>query len=152
MRDLLLGPDSGSEAARFLHDAGKAIKKVRSRGGFQAGFPLYKVEAHSCQREKTDAPDRCHNLRKELNAMKTKSTLTKLLSALVLAAILSVCAATSAQAGPELHLSGMFGVAEGQVARINAVNLGGPDTRPIQIEMQFIDAMGNVVARDTKTI
>ena len=84
--------------------------------------------------------------------MKTKSTLTKLLSALVLAAILSVCAATSAQAGPELHLSGMFGVAEGQVARINAVNLGGPDTRPIQIEMQFIDAMGNVVARDTETI
>jgi len=84
--------------------------------------------------------------------MKTQSTLTKLLSALVLPAILSVCAATSAQAGPVPHLSGMFGVAGGQVARINAVNLGGPDTRPIQIEMQFIDAMGNVVARDTKTI
>ena len=84
--------------------------------------------------------------------MKTQTTLTKLLSALVLPAVLSVCAATSAQAGPVPHLSGMFGVARGQVARINAVNLGGPDTRPIQIEMQFIDAMGNVVARDTKTI
>lgn len=84
--------------------------------------------------------------------MKTQTTLPKLLSALVLPAILSVCAATSAQAGPQPRLSGMFGVARGQVARINAVNLGGPDTRPIQIEMQFIDAMGNVVARGTKTI
>ena len=83
---------------------------------------------------------------------KKQSTLTKLLSALVLPAVLSLCAATSAQADPKPQLSGMFGVARGQVARINAVNLGGPDTRPVQIEMQFIDAMGNVVARDTKTI
>jgi hypothetical protein len=85
--------------------------------------------------------------------MKSQTTLTKLLSALVLPAILSVCAATSAQAGPQPHLkSGMFGVARGQVARINAVNLGGPDTRPIQIEMQFIDSTGAVIARDTKTV
>ena len=46
----------------------------------------------------------------------------------------------------------MFGCATGQVARINAVNLGGPDTRPIQVEMMFLDGTGAVVGRDMQTI
>jgi hypothetical protein len=46
----------------------------------------------------------------------------------------------------------MFGVARGQIARINAVNIGNPDVRPIQVEMMFLDEMGVVVGRDIKTI
>jgi len=85
--------------------------------------------------------------------MKAQTTLSKLLPTLALAAIFSLCAAASAQAGPEPHLrTGMFGVAIGQVARINAVNLGGPDTRPIHVEMMFLDETGAVVGRDTQTI
>jgi hypothetical protein len=84
--------------------------------------------------------------------MKAQTTLSKLLPTLALAAIFSLGAATSAQAGPQPHLSGMFGVARGQIARINVANLGGPDTRPIQVEMGFLDGTGAVVGRDRKTI
>ena len=85
--------------------------------------------------------------------MKAQTTLSKLRPSLALIAIFSLCAAASAQAGPEPHLkSGMFGCAIGQVARINAANLGGPDTRPIQVEMMFLDGTGAVVGRDMKTI
>jgi hypothetical protein len=85
--------------------------------------------------------------------MKIQTTITKLLPAAALAAIFSLCGATLAQATPEPHLrSGMFGVARGQIARINAVHVGNPDTRPIRIEMIFLDEMGVVVGRDMKTI
>ena len=85
--------------------------------------------------------------------MKPQTTLSKLLPTLALAAIFSLGAAASAQAGPEPHLrTGMFGVAIGQVARINAANLGGPDTRPIHVEMMFLDGTGAVVGRDTQMI
>jgi hypothetical protein len=85
--------------------------------------------------------------------MKIQTTITKLLSALALAAIFSLCGATVAQATPEPHLrTGMFGVARGQIARINAVNVGNPNDRPIEIEMMFLDQMGVVVGRDMKTI
>jgi hypothetical protein len=46
----------------------------------------------------------------------------------------------------------MFGVAKDQIARINAVNVGDPEIRPIRVELGFVDASGAVVARDTKTI
>lgn len=46
----------------------------------------------------------------------------------------------------------MFGCATGQVARINAVNIGNPDVRPIQVEMMFLDGTGAVVGRDMQTI
>jgi hypothetical protein len=88
--------------------------------------------------------------------MKLQTTMTKLLPTLALAAIFSLCGATVAQATPEPHLrTGMFGVARGQIARINAVNIGNPNdrpVRPIQIEMMFLDEMGVVVGRDVKTI
>jgi hypothetical protein len=85
--------------------------------------------------------------------MKRQTTVTKLLLALALAAIFSLCGATFAQATPEPHLrTGMFGVARGQIARINAVNIGNPDTRPIRIELMFFDEMGLVVGRDMKII
>ena len=85
--------------------------------------------------------------------MKTQIEIRKTRPALALIAIFSLCAAASAQAGPEPHLrTGMFGVAIGQIARINAANLGGPDTRPIQVEMMFLDGTGAVVGRDTQMI
>jgi hypothetical protein len=88
--------------------------------------------------------------------MKLQTTITKLLPALALAAIFSLCGATVAQATPEPHLrTGMFGVARGQIARINAVNIGNPNdrpVRPIEIEMMFLDEMGVIVGRDVKTI
>jgi hypothetical protein len=85
--------------------------------------------------------------------MKLQTTVTKLLPAVALAAIFSFCGVTVAQATPEPHLrTGMFGVATGQVARINAVNIGNPDTQPIRIEMIFLDEMGVVVGRDMKTV
>ena len=84
--------------------------------------------------------------------MKTQTTLGKLLPTLALAAIFSLGAATSAQAAFNSFRTGMFGVAIGQVARINAANLGGPDTRPIQVEMMFLDGTGAVVGRDTQMI
>jgi hypothetical protein len=85
--------------------------------------------------------------------MKPQTTLSKLRPSLALIAIFSLWGAAFAQAGPEPHLrSGMFGCATGQVARINAANLGGPDTRPIQVEMTFLDETGAVVGRDMQTI
>jgi len=84
--------------------------------------------------------------------MKAQTILSKLRASLALIAIFSLCAAASAQAGFNSFKTGMFGVAIGQIARINAANLGGPDTRPIQVEMMFLDATGVVVGRDMQTI
>ena len=84
--------------------------------------------------------------------MKTQTEIKKLRPALALIAIFSLCAAASAQAGGLVEERGMFGCATGQVARINAANLGGPDTRPIQVEMTFLDETGAVVGRDMQTI
>jgi len=85
--------------------------------------------------------------------MKLQTTITKLLPALALVAIFALCGAAYAQASPEPHLrTGMLGVARGQVARINAVNIGNPDTRPIEIELMFLDETGVVVGRDMKTV
>ena len=85
--------------------------------------------------------------------MKTQTEIKKLRPSLALIAIFSLCAVASAQASPEPHLrSGMFGCATGQVARINAVNIGNPDVRPIQVEMMFLDGTGAVVGRDMQTI
>ena len=85
--------------------------------------------------------------------MKTQTILTKLLSTLLLGALPAIYAPDSAQAMPRSCGScGMFGVARGQIARINAAHIGEPGSRPIQVEMLFIDATGAVVARDSKTI
>ena len=85
--------------------------------------------------------------------MRPQTILTKLLATLVLGAILAICAPESAQAMPRNCGScGMFGVARGQIARINAAHVGDPNTRPIQVEMALVDATGAVVAHDVKTI
>ena len=71
----------------------------------------------------------------------------------VLFAALALVAAASAQAIPRnCGGCGMFGVARGQIARINVAHIGDPNTRPIQVEMALVDAAGAVVARDSQTI
>ncbi len=86
--------------------------------------------------------------------MKSRTTLATLLSALALAGGLSIFPAASAQASPprDCGQCGLFGLARGQVARINVVNIGDSNQRRIQVEMLFLDAMGAAVARDAKTI
>jgi hypothetical protein len=85
--------------------------------------------------------------------MRPQTILTKLLSTLVLGAMLAICAPNSAQAMPRTCAGcGMFGVARGQIARINVAHIGEPGSRPIQVEMALVDATGAVVASDSKTI
>jgi hypothetical protein len=80
--------------------------------------------------------------------MKTTKTATKLIAlviALGLAAIGTLWGSHPVTAGPAPHLftTGMFGIARGQTARINAVCLPPGPCHP---EMMFVDSMGNVVA------
>ena len=85
--------------------------------------------------------------------MPSQTTLTKALSTLALVTALSVCAAASVQGIPrDCGSCGMFGIARGQIARINAAHIGDPNTRPIQVEMALVDGTGAVVARDSQTI
>jgi hypothetical protein len=85
--------------------------------------------------------------------MTSQTTLTKVLTAFSLGAVMTVGVVASAQALPrECGTCGMFGVARGQIARINAAHIGDPNTRPIQVEMTLVDATGAVVARDSQTI
>jgi hypothetical protein len=68
-------------------------------------------------------------------------------------ALVALSAAGSAKATPRLCGGcGMFGLARDQVARINAVNVGEPGSRAIDVEMLFLDATGAVVGRDVQTI
>ena len=46
----------------------------------------------------------------------------------------------------------MFGLARDQVARINAVHIGDPGLRPIEVEILFVDATGAVLGRDVQTV
>jgi hypothetical protein len=85
--------------------------------------------------------------------MRLQSVLTKPLAVLFLAAMLAIYAPESAHAMPRACAGcGMFGVARGQIARINLAHIGETGSRPIQVEMLFVDATGTVVARDAKTI
>jgi hypothetical protein len=85
--------------------------------------------------------------------MQMKTVFTKRLSTIALGAMLAICVPDSAAAMPRnCGGCGMFGVARGQIARINATHIGDAGSRPIQVEMLFVDATGAVVARDSKTI
>jgi hypothetical protein len=81
--------------------------------------------------------------------MKTPKTATSLIViviALGLAATGTLWKSNAATPGPVPHLftTGMFGVARGQTARINAVCLPPGPCHP---EMAFFDSMGNVISR-----
>jgi hypothetical protein len=71
----------------------------------------------------------------------------------LIAAVALVAMAASAQAAPrDCGSWGMFGLARGQVARINVAHVGARGQRPIQVEMFFLDAAGIVVGRDVQTV
>jgi hypothetical protein len=53
---------------------------------------------------------------------------------------------------PERISSGIFGLARGQIARINAVHVGDPNIKPIELTISFVNASGATVAHDTKTV
>ena len=53
---------------------------------------------------------------------------------------------------PPMRSSGIFGLARGQIARINAVHIGDPGIKPIELTMQFLNASGDTVAQNTKTV
>jgi hypothetical protein len=72
-----------------------------------------------------------------------QTSLMKLLPALAVVGTLFVYATKAAHAGAP----GMFGLAHGQVARINAVHIGDPSFSAIQFEAAFLDASGKIVAR-----
>ena len=80
---------------------------------------------------------------------KTSLTLIAMVIALGLAAIGALGGSDPVTAHPAPHLftTGMFGVARGQTARTNVVNLGGSD---VLIECLYFDGMGNVVARSER--
>jgi hypothetical protein len=80
--------------------------------------------------------------------MKTLTLLMKRLPALALAGTVLLFEANSAQAGT----TGMFGLAHGQVARINAVHTGDLGLTPIQFEVDLLDATGNFVVRNIQTL
>ena len=50
------------------------------------------------------------------------------------------------------HHSGMFAIASFQSVRINVVNVGNPDTIPVDLEMKFYDAMGVQLAQSRVTL
>lgn len=51
-----------------------------------------------------------------------------------------------------MRSSGIFGLARGQIARINAVHIGEPGIKPIEITAAFVDASGVTLASDAKTV
>jgi hypothetical protein len=53
---------------------------------------------------------------------------------------------------PPMRTSGIFGLARGQIAGINALHIGDPGIKPIELTMQFINMSGETVAQNTKTV
>ena len=53
---------------------------------------------------------------------------------------------------PPMRSSRIFGLARGQIARINAVHVGDPNIKPIELTMQILNASGSTVAQNTKTV
>lgn len=87
--------------------------------------------------------------RRKEKIMTTRKTVVKLMAILIglgLAAAGTLWGSNPVTASPQPHLftTGMFGLARGQTARINAVCLPPGPCHP---EMAFFDSMGNVVAR-----
>jgi hypothetical protein len=80
--------------------------------------------------------------------IKTQTTLTKRLSALALAAILSVSAC--AELAAQTWWGSPVGITLGQTARLTFANVGEP--RGIVVDWRFIDAEGVIVARSERPL
>jgi hypothetical protein len=53
---------------------------------------------------------------------------------------------------PPMRSSGIFGLARGQIARINAVHIGDPGIKPIELTIAFVNASGVPLAHEMKTV
>ena len=83
--------------------------------------------------------------------MKSPTRLKPLVTTLASLTV-ALCAAAPAWALLPAVRTGLFGVARGQVARISLVNLAERGTLPLQVDLRFVDVLGNVVASETKTV
>ena len=103
--------------------------------------------------QKKDAPDRCHNLERKI--MKTQTTLTRLLPALVLAAVLSVCAVASPRAlaeDPRSCGSCQLPVGLAREQSISATVFNSSEDRAIVIiGGKFRDSQGTILAEFGRT-
>jgi len=77
--------------------------------------------------------------------MKTQSNRSKLSVLVALVFLATVLAASPAQAIIIICKSGMFGFTTGQTARVNVVNYGNPDDRPVTVSVKFLNKDGNVL-------
>lgn len=53
---------------------------------------------------------------------------------------------------PEEKPSPMVGLARGQTARLNVVNIGDPNVSPCEVQMVFYDSQGKALARDVQKL
>jgi hypothetical protein len=53
---------------------------------------------------------------------------------------------------PPMRSSGIFGLARGQIARINAVHIGDPGIKSIELTTTFLNASGVPLAHEMKTV
>jgi hypothetical protein len=53
---------------------------------------------------------------------------------------------------PNEKLMPMVGLARGQTARLNVVNIGDPNSSPCEVQMVFYDGQGKALARDVQRL
>jgi hypothetical protein len=53
---------------------------------------------------------------------------------------------------PPMRSSDIFGLVRGKIALINAVHIGDPGIKPIELTTQFLNALGATVVHGTKTV
>jgi hypothetical protein len=83
--------------------------------------------------------------REKDRTMKTQPNSSKLSVLVALVFLATVLAASPAQAIIIICKSGMIGFTTGQTARVNVVNYGDPDDRPVEVSVKFLNKDGNVL-------
>ena len=88
--------------------------------------------------------------------MNTRNSFSKLLVLAALMALVAVFGVRSQRAqayeDPNEKPSPMVGLARGQTARLNVVNIGDPNLEPCEVQMLFYDSQGKALARDVQKL
>ena len=89
--------------------------------------------------------------------MKIPNQLTKLLVLAALMSMLLLFLGTHAEPvqafeDPNEKPSPMVGLARGQTARLNVVNIGDPSIEPCEVQMVFYDSQGKALASDVQKL
>jgi hypothetical protein len=77
--------------------------------------------------------------------MKTQSNRSKLSVLVALVFLATVLGASPAHAIIIICKSGMIGFTTGRTARVNVVNYGDPDQRPVAVSVKFLNKDGDVL-------